>query len=114
MNQNKIGALVVCDQGHIVGMFTERDILKRVVAEERDPVKTSVGDVMTSEVACCSLETDMEEVRGAMRDRRIRHLPVLEDDKLAGMVSIGDLNAYQAASQEQTIFMLSEYLYGRV
>jgi CBS domain-containing protein len=115
MNEYKIGALLVLDQERIVGMFTERDVLQRVVGEQRDPAATLVGDVMTTEVSCCTLDTSLEEARVAIKERRIRHLPVLgADGQLLGMVSIGDLNAYQAASQEQTIYLLHEYLYGRV
>jgi CBS domain-containing protein len=96
-------------------MFTERDVLKRVVGEQRDPVRTTVGEVMSSEVVCCSPDTPLEEAGAAMKNRRIRHLPVVDDEgHLRGMVSIGDLNAFQSASQEQTIFFLPEYLYGRV
>jgi CBS domain-containing protein len=114
MNEHKIGALVVLDQERVVGMFTERDILRRVVGEDREPARTTVGEVMTTEVACCWPETSIEEARAAMRDRRIRHLPVLDPEgRLRGLISIGDLNAYQAASQEQTIYLLHEYLYGR-
>ena len=115
MTENKIGALLVLDGERIVGMFSERDILQRVVAEGRDPVQAAVGDVMTTEVACCTSDTELAEARGAMKNRRIRHLPVVDgDERLLGIISIGDLNAFQVADQEQTIFLLSEYLYGRV
>jgi CBS domain-containing protein len=115
MTQHKIGAILVLDGEHIAGMFSERDVLQRVVAEGRDPNTTTVGDVMTTEVACCTPETSLEEARGAMKNRRIRHLPVVDgDERLLGVVSIGDLNAFQVAHQEQTIFLLNEYLYGRV
>jgi CBS domain-containing protein len=115
MNEHKIGALVVLEAGRLVGVFTERDVLQRVVAEGRDPTQTTVGQVMTTEVACCSLQTSIDEARTAMKERRVRHLPVIDEEgRLLGMVSIGDLNAYLAQSQEQTIFMLNEYLFGRV
>jgi CBS domain-containing protein len=115
MNEHKIGALVVLQAGRLVGVFTERDVLQRVVAEGRDPTQTTVEQVMTTEVACCGLLTSIDEARTAMKERRVRHLPVIDDEgRLLGMVSIGDLNAYLAQSQEQTIFMLNEYLYGRV
>jgi CBS domain-containing protein len=114
MNEHKIGALVVMEQKQIAGMFTERDVLRRVVGEQRDPARTTVAEVMTTEVACCTPATTLEEARVAMKDRRIRHLPVVDDQGgLLGLISIGDLNAYQAASQEQTIHLLHEYLYGR-
>jgi CBS domain-containing protein len=115
MNQHSIGALVVNDQERMIGIFTERDVLRRVVAEERPPAEVRVEEVMTTEVACCSPETTLDEARGVMKRHRIRHLPVLgEDGKLLGLVSIGDLNAYQASDQESTIHYLHEYLYGRV
>ena len=114
MNEEKIGALVVLDQDQLVGMFTERDILRRVVAQQRDAAHTPVHDVMTTEVMCCQLHTSMEEARGVMKNRRIRHLPVIGDDgSLLGMISIGDLNAYQTSSQEQTIYLLEQYIHGQ-
>ena len=115
MNERKVGALVVAESGRIVGMFSERDVLWRVVSEQRDPEQTLVGDVMSTEVICCTLETTLEEAGGAMKNRRFRHLPVADDEgRLLGLVSIGDLNAFQQADQEQTIFLMNEYLYGRV
>jgi CBS domain-containing protein len=114
MNEHKIGGLVVLDAGRTVGMFTERDVLQRVVGARRDPERTLVGEVMTREVVCCTPETTLDEARAAMKHRRIRHLPVCDaDGRLQGLVSIGDLNAWQEASHEQTIFLLNEYLYGR-
>jgi CBS domain-containing protein len=115
MNEHRIGALVVVEGGRVAGMFTERDVLVRVVGGQRDPATTRVADVMTAEVACCSTETSIEEARGAMKNRRIRHLPVVDGGQsLLGMVSIGDLNAHAAADNEHTIHLLQEYLHGRV
>jgi CBS domain-containing protein len=114
MNEHRIGALVVTAADRVVGIITERDVLVRVVAGRRDPASTRVADVMTAEVVCGSPETTVEEARGAMRDRRIRHLPVSDGDgRLAGLVSIGDLNALAQADQERTIFLLHEYILGR-
>jgi CBS domain-containing protein len=114
MNEHKIGALVVIDQGRVAGMFTERDVL-RLVAERRDLEQTSVGEWMTTEVVCCSPATSVDEAKSAMKNRRIRHLPVVgDDDRVLGVISIGDLNALETADHQQTIFMMSEYLYGRV
>jgi CBS domain-containing protein len=115
MNEHRVGSLVVLEGGRIAGMFTERDVLRRVVAERRDPVTTPVSAVMTAEILCCTVETSIEEARGTMKNRRIRHLPVVDgDQKLLGLISIGDLNAHQATDQEQTIHLLHEYIYGRV
>jgi CBS domain-containing protein len=115
MNEYHIGSLVVIENGTVIGMFTERDVLRRVVGEQRDPATTAVGEVMTTEVVCCTLETTIDEARGAMMTRRVRHLPVVDGGRhLQGLVSIGDLNAHLADDQEHTIYLLQEYLYGRV
>ena len=115
MNEHKIGSLVVMDQDRIAGMFTERDILQRVVGDQRDPARTTVGEVMTQEVVCCAPQTTIEEARLALKERRIRHMPVIDGEgHLLGMISIGDLNAYEAFSLEQTIFLMDEYIHGRV
>ncbi len=114
MNEHKIGSLVVLDEERLVGIFTERDILQRVVAEERAPATTTVDEVMTTEVACCGLQTKLDEARSAMRNRRIRHLPVLgERGELIGLVSIGDLNNQAQAENELTIFLMDQYIHGR-
>jgi CBS domain-containing protein len=115
MNEHKIGSLVVIEGGRVVGMFTERDVLRRVVGEQREPGKTPVGEVMTTEVICCTPETTIQEARGAMKNRRVRHLPLVDaDHHLQGLISIGDLNAYETSDHEQTIYLLQEYIYGRV
>ncbi len=114
MNQHKIGAVVVVDGDRVEGIFTERDVLHRVVAEARDPGTTRVADVMTTDVVCCKPETKVVEARSVFKNRRIRHLPVVDDQRgLVGIISIGDLNAFEADAQEQTIHSLQEYLYGR-
>jgi CBS domain-containing protein len=115
MNEHKIGALVVIDGDELVGVFTERDVLRRIVAAGRKPAETLVADVMTEEVVCCTPETTIAEARSCMKNRRIRHLPVVDGGRhLLGLISIGDLNAHQAHAQEQTIYLLNEYIYGRV
>jgi CBS domain-containing protein len=115
MNEHHIGALIVMEDDHVVGMFTERDVLHRIVAQDRDPSRTQVREVMTTEVYCCTPQTGVDEARAAIKNRRIRHLPVVDGGgRVLGLISIGDLNAYLAASQEQTIHLLHEYLYGRV
>jgi CBS domain-containing protein len=115
MNNKKIGALVVKDGGgRVMGIFTERDVLRRVIAEEKAPSAVRVGDVMTRDVVCCGPEADIDEASRIMRDRRVRHLPVCDGDgTLLGVISIGDLNAYHASTQEAQIHFLNEYVYGR-
>ena len=112
MNEHHIGALVVTRGEKVVGIFTERDILNRVVAQQRDPAGTVVRDVMTTPVACCAPGTSRAECRGVMRGRRIRHLPVVDDDRLVGIISIGDILQDEGAEQQETIRYLYEYMHG--
>ncbi len=114
MNQHKIGALIVMEDGHVAGIFTERDVLRRVVGEERNVRQATVGEVMTRDVICVKPDTDLDEVSSIMQSRKIRHVPICDDDgRILGMVSIGDANAYHATDQEAQIHSLSEYIYGR-
>jgi CBS domain-containing protein len=115
MNQHKIGAVLVMQDTHVAGIFTERDVLRRVVGEEKNPAQLTVAEVMTENVICVEPETDLDDVASIMKQKKIRHIPVCgEDGKLHGMVSIGDLNAYHASNQEAQIHFLNEYIYGRV
>ena len=115
MNEHKIGSLVVMSGGYLIGIITERDILQRVVVPRRDPGETLVEEVMTTELVCCQPHTSVEEARGVMKNRRIRHLPVADESRrLLGLISIGDLNAHEAHDHEWTIHVLHEYIYGRV
>ena len=114
MNQLHVGALVVMDDGHLKGMFTERDVLRRVVGLRRNPAEITVGQIMTTNVICCSPKTELEEISSIMKDHRIRHLPVRDhQDDLLGLISIGDVNAMHASTQAATLNYLSEYVYGR-
>ena len=101
----------------LVEIFTERDIPHRVVAEQRDPDKTRVEQAMTTTLTCCYPDTLLDQVRKLMMMRRIRHLPVIcgdDQNKIVGLISIGDLNAHRVQQQQATIQSLEEYLYGPV
>jgi len=112
MNEHRIGSLVVTDAGRLVGIFTERDVLRRVVSEQRNPSTSKVSDVMTTTVACASPHTRLAEVRRVMFEKRIRHLPVVDEtDEVVGMVSIGDVNRAENSEQEETIRYLARYMY---
>ena len=115
MNEHSIGALLVIDdEENLVGIFTERDVLRRIVAVERAPSRVQVREVMTTEVAYCRPETSIEDARSIFRQYRIRHLPVVDDSgKVQGLISIGDLNAHHSNHQEVTIHFLHEYMLGR-
>jgi len=113
MNEQRIGSLLVLEEGRLIGILTERDIMARVVADQRDANETSVEEVMTRDVVCCRPHTELEEARSVMKNRRIRHMPVVsEEGNVVGMISIGDLNAYQVDSQERTIHLLHDYIHG--
>lgn len=113
MNEHRVGALLVVEAGHLEGIFTERDILRRVLGERRDPEQTTVGQVMTTEVACCRPDTPLDQARLLFRDKRVRHLPVIDHlGKALGVVSIGDANAWAMDHQQAEIHYLHEYLYG--
>jgi CBS domain-containing protein len=112
MNERRIGALVVTRGDHVVGIFTERDILNRIVAAGKPADGTKVEEVMTSPMACCRRDTKLSECKAIMTQKRIRHLPIVEDGNLFGMISSGDILAGEAADQQATIEYLHEYLYG--
>lgn len=113
MNQHRIGALVVSSGDKVVGIFTERDILNRVVAARRDPATTKVEQVMTTPMICGRRNTTLAECRSIMTGKRIRHLPIVEEGRLYGLISSGDLLATEVQDQQVTIEYLHEYVHGR-
>ena len=112
MNKRHIGALVVTRHDEVVGIFTERDILNRVVAPERSLTETQIRDVMTTPVACCRRETKEAACRALMGRKHIRHLVVVEEEHLVGVISIGDVIEDQNDEMDDTIHYLNEYMYG--
>ncbi len=113
MNQRRIGALCVVEGEKLVGVFTERDILTRVVSARLDPATTKVVEVMTAPVITCGTKGEADDCAAVMSHKRIRHLPVVDDGKLVGLVSTGDLMALQAAEKQAFIEDLYQYLHGR-
>jgi CBS domain-containing protein len=110
MNAEHIGSLPVLRDGKLAGIFTERDVLKRIVAEGRDPATTTIGEVMTSPVTFAAPNTPLSVLRTVMRDAHIRHIPIVHDDVPIAMISIGDLNRAQADQQDETIHALETYV----
>jgi CBS domain-containing protein len=101
MNLHRLGALVVMKDNTIVGIFTERDILRRVTAQLRSPRDVIIQEVMTPTVTCCLPHTDIEEAKRIMGQHRIRHLPVVDSrGELQGMIALGDLNGYPCLAQQ--------------
>ena len=112
MSQRGIGGLVVRDGDRLAGIFTERDILRRVVGGQRDPAATRVREVMTSPVLTVAPETEVAECRALFTDRRIRHLPVLDaDGSVCGVVTSGDVLAFEADDARAAVAHLESYVY---
>jgi CBS domain-containing protein len=113
MNQERIGALLVCVSNELVGIFTERDVLTRVVDSGRDPTSTRVVDVMTSEVETVRSSAGVQDAMALISERRFRHLPVIDDGRLLGVVSSGDLTRWVSRNQEGHIQDLVNYITGK-
>jgi len=112
MVEANVGAILVTgrDPDTIDGIFTERDYLRRIAVEGRTSRETLVRDVMSSPVIVVGPETAVEEAMALMTDRRIRHAPVVDGERLVGMVSIGDLVRLQSQEQSFKIRYLTEYI----
>jgi CBS domain-containing protein len=91
MKERGIGAVLVVTDGRLEGLVTDRDIAVRVLAENRDPMTTPVGDIRSAELAVLGPDDDVEQAGRLIRERAVRRIPVVQDGKPVGMVSIGDL-----------------------
>ncbi|MGE3524982.1 MAG: CBS domain-containing protein [Gemmatimonadales bacterium] len=111
MNGKGIGSVLVLNGTALAGIFTERDVLRRVVAVRLDPSVTRIADVMTADPVICTPDTPLEQCAAIFSSRRIRHLPVLGPDGLAGVITTGDLLAFQLDDQAATIQQLNNYVY---
>lgn len=110
MNDRRIGSVLVMDGDRLAGIFTERDVLTRVVASRLDPDKTPVAEVMSREVVTISPVRTVEEVMMVMTETRHRHLPVVDEGKVVAMISIGDLTRWVVKDQQRTIDDLFDYV----
>jgi CBS domain-containing protein len=99
MNSHNIGALLVIEDDKLAGMFTERDALNKVLAAGVDPVTTRVSEVMTKDPLCVDPSTTVEEAMHIVTHRRIRHLPILHNGELVGLISSGDLTHWMLEDQ---------------
>ena len=112
MANKGIGAVVVAEDGKPIGMFSERDYARNVILKGKSSPKTPIREVMTTPIHCAQPEQTVEECMALMTEKHIRHLPILEDDKLVGMISIGDLVKSVIADQKITIKQLEQYIRG--
>lgn len=112
MAERNIGALLVMEADRLVGVMSERDYARKVILAGRASRDTKVGDVMTSRVIFADPTETVEECMALMTDKHIRHLPVMEDGELLGLVSIGDLVKEVIAEQKFMIKQLEHYISG--
>ncbi|MGD8726254.1 MAG: CBS domain-containing protein [Gemmatimonadales bacterium] len=111
MNSRGIGGVVVLEEDEVVGIFTERDVMRRVVAERRDPVTTIIRDVMSTPVFTCQPEANINECVALITEKRVRHIPVIDDAGLCGIITSGDILAHQLEEQADTIQHLNRYVF---
>jgi CBS domain-containing protein len=110
MNDRRIGALLVVDRQRPVGIFTERDVLVRVIAAGLDPEATPVGEVMTRNPVVLRSDLTVAEAMMVITERRCRHLPVVDGTRLRGLISIGDLTSWVVRDQQRLIDDLHDYM----
>lgn len=110
MTERNIGAVTVVEGPRVVGLFSERDLMKRVVAEGRDPAQVKVREVMSTELTIANPGESYEEALSKMQQAKVRHLPILEDNQLLGLISLRDLLQVDADEKAEEIRMLNTYI----
>ena len=111
MADKEIGAVIVIENEHLVGIFSERDYARKVVLQGKASKDTPVREIMTEKVVCVRQEQTIEDCMGLMTDKRIRHLPVLEHKKVIGVISIGDVVKEMLYEKEFVIKQLESYIH---
>ena len=110
MAQHDIGALVVVSGDKLVGVFSERDYARRVILEGKSSRDTQVSEIMTRQVICVSPERTADQCMAVMTQKRVRHLPVIENKKVVAVISIGDVVREMISDQQHTIEQLEQYI----
>ncbi len=112
LEEKDIGALVVTEKGKIVGIFSERDYARKIILKDRSSINTEVGDLMTKNVISVTPVDPIDKCMALMSENHIRHLPVIEDGKLEGLISIGDVLTHIIKHQKFQIRELEKYIKG--
>ena len=112
MNANKVGAVLVMSGQRLAGIFTERDVLRRVVGADLDPKFTPITQVMTSDVLTVEPSATVQQVMDTFTEKRCRHLPVVEQGRLVGIISIGDVSRWVANMHRAEAESLRQYISG--
>jgi CBS domain-containing protein len=110
LSEHDVGALVVMDQGKLVGILSERDYTRKIALAGKSSKETRVSDIMTADVLTVDANTRAEDCMALMSQKKIRHLPVMDGGKVLGMISIRDLLDEIIADQEATISQLQSYI----
>ena len=108
--ERQIGALLIIKNGKLVGLFSERDYARKVILKGKSSKDTPVNDVMMRDLVCVNLETSIDECMALMTQERVRHLPVLDNGNLIGIVSIGDAVRQIISERDFTIRQLEQYI----
>jgi CBS domain-containing protein len=111
MNERGTGSVLVNENDCLAGIFTERDLMRRVVAVQREPATTPLRDVMTTALVTCTPDASLDDCGALMSERRIRHLPVVEDKRVVGVVTTGDLLANELREKESKIQQLESFVF---
>lgn len=112
MAERRVGALVVCNKGQLAGIISERDYARKIVLMGRTSLATKVGEIMSTRVVCARPDQTVEQCMAVMTAKSVRHLPVLEQKSVIGLVSIGDLVKCMIADQSFIIEQLEHYIQG--
>ena len=110
--ENRIGALPVTAEGKVLGVFSERDVIRRLALEQESCLNRPVQEVMSAPAICATPETTINNALALMTERRVRHLPVLRNDEMIAFISIGDLVKYHTEQVEHEASAMREYIQG--
>lgn len=112
MNRHRVGCVVVMEGDKLEGIFTERDVLTRVIATDLDPKTHTIAEVMTSDLITVAPETTVDEVIDIFTAHRCRHLPVVVEGRVCGLISIGDTSRWVAEAHRHEAEQLKQYIAG--